>query len=132
MNVSYDLSITTKLIYRSILCKETKDLRLIIQFHFQLDNLLPENIGTMENSGLELEAGWMAYDKDDLSISLNANLSTLKNELTELPKDSIQVGNFRRVVGKSIYDYYMVRSAGVNPDNGTNISQLIHWKRGYH
>jgi TonB-linked SusC/RagA family outer membrane protein len=120
LNVSYDLSINNKVnLSLAYYIKETKDLLFNNPIPLSTGQpSKPENIGTMENSGLELEAGWMPYDKDDLSISLNANLSTLKNELTELPKDSIQVGNFRRVVGKSIYDYYMVRSAGVNPDNG--------------
>jgi hypothetical protein len=72
----------------------------------------------MTNSGLETEVNFKAIDKKDLSLILNANLSTLKNEIKELPRDSINSGNFRRVVGKSIYDYYTVKSAGVNPDNG--------------
>ena len=78
----------------------------------------PENFGSMRNSGVEVEIAWDAVKKEKLNINLNANLSTLKNELTELPRDAIQVGNFRRVVGKSAYDYFMVESAGVNTANG--------------
>ena len=81
-------------------------------------NSRPENFGSMKNSGIEAEVAWTAVETEKLSIVLNANLSTLKNELTELPRDSIQVDNFRRVVGRSAYDYFMVESAGVNPDNG--------------
>ncbi len=78
----------------------------------------PQNFGSMVNSGFETEVAWNVVNKEKVNISFNANLSTLKNEITELPRDSIQSGNFRRVVGKSIFDYFMVRSAGVNPDNG--------------
>ncbi|TYA69788.1 SusC/RagA family TonB-linked outer membrane protein [Seonamhaeicola marinus] len=78
----------------------------------------PENFGSMVNSGFEAELSVNAVQKENLNISFNANVSTLHNEITELPRDSIQVGNFRRVVGKSIFDYFMVQSAGVNPDNG--------------
>ncbi len=80
----------------------------------------PENFGSMVNSGFEAEVAWNAVEKEDLNLSFNANLSTLKNEITELPRDSIQAGNFRRVVGKSIYDYFMVKFAGVNPENGNS------------
>jgi TonB-linked SusC/RagA family outer membrane protein len=78
----------------------------------------PENFGSMVNSGLEIEASWDVVKKEKFNINLNANLSTLKNEITELPRDSIPSGNFRRVVGKSLFDYFMVKSAGVNQANG--------------
>jgi TonB-linked SusC/RagA family outer membrane protein len=78
----------------------------------------PRNFGSMVNSGFETEISWNAVRKEKVNININANLSTLDNKITELPKDSIQTGNFRRVVGKSIFDYFMVRSAGVNPLNG--------------
>jgi TonB-linked SusC/RagA family outer membrane protein len=84
-------------------------------------NSRPENFGSMKNSGIEAEIAWTAIENDKLSIVINANISTLKNEITELPRDSIQVGNFRRVTGRSAYDYFMVESAGVNPVNGNAI-----------
>jgi len=80
----------------------------------------PSNSGTMINSGIETEVALDIIKKEKLNISLNANLSTIKNEITKLPRDDrpITVDRFRREVGKSIYDYYMVKFAGVNPDNG--------------
>ena len=84
-------------------------------------NSRPENFGSMKNSGIEAEIAWTAIENDKLSIVINANISTLKNEITELPRDSIQVGNFRRVTGRSAYDYFMVESAGVNPVNGNAV-----------
>ena len=84
-------------------------------------NSRPENFGSMKNSGIEAEVAWTAVENEKLRVVLNANLSTLKNEITELPRDSIQVGNYRRVVGRSAYDYFMVESAGVNPENGNAV-----------
>ncbi len=78
----------------------------------------PENFGSMVNSGIEVEVAYEAVKKENINLTVNANLSTLNNELTELPRDSIQSGNFRMVVGKSIFDYFMVKSAGVNAANG--------------
>ena len=78
----------------------------------------PRNFGTLVNSGIETEISWSAIKREKTNLTINANLSTLKNVIKELPRDSIPSGNFRRVVGRSIYDYFMVRSAGVNPVNG--------------
>lgn len=80
----------------------------------------PSNAGSMVNSGFEAEVSWSAVKKDNFKVNFNANLSTLNNEITALPNnnDPIPAGRFRREVGKSIFDYYMVRFAGVNPDNG--------------
>ncbi|WP_299669405.1 SusC/RagA family TonB-linked outer membrane protein [uncultured Polaribacter sp.] len=119
-DISYEMSLFNRVnlslgYYR----KKTED--LLFNNPLQLStgaSARPENFGSMVNSGVEVEVAWSAVKKENLNISFNANLSTLKNELTELPKDSIQVGNFRRVVGKSIFDYFMVKSAGVNADNG--------------
>jgi hypothetical protein len=78
----------------------------------------PENFGSMVNSGIEVELAVDAVKKENFRININANLTTLNNEITDLPRDSIPAGNFRRVVGKSLFDYFMVRSAGVDPANG--------------
>ncbi|MBE7648978.1 SusC/RagA family TonB-linked outer membrane protein [Tenacibaculum finnmarkense] len=80
----------------------------------------PQNAGSMVNSGFETEISWNAVKKENININFNANLSTLNNEITTLPNNDepIQSGNFRREVGKSIFDYYMRKSAGVNTSNG--------------
>lgn len=80
----------------------------------------PENVGSLANSGFEAEVSWDAVRNDNFRVNFNANVSTLNNEIKKLPvgRDSIQSGNFRRVVGRSIYDYYTRRFAGVNPNNG--------------
>ena len=78
----------------------------------------PENFGSMMNSGIEAEILWNAVKGDKFNLAINWNGSTLNNKILELPDDSIQVGNFRRVVDRSLFDYYMVRSAGVNAANG--------------
>ena len=81
---------------------------------------IPENIGSMVNSGIEVEVAYDVVKKEKLNININANISTLNNEITKLPvgRDSIQSGNFRRVVGRSIFDYYMRKSAPINAENG--------------
>ena len=120
LNISLEANILEKLnLSLAYYTKETEDLLFNNPIPLSTGQATrPENFGSMTNSGLETEVNFKAIDKKDLSLTLNANLSTLKNEIKELPRDSINSGNFRRVVGKSIYDYYTVKSAGVNPDNG--------------
>lgn len=79
----------------------------------------PENAGSMVNSGFETEISWNAVKKENININFNANLSTINNEITALPDDEpIQYLNYRREIGKSIFDYYMRKSAGTNLENG--------------
>jgi TonB-linked SusC/RagA family outer membrane protein len=119
-NITYEMSLFNKLnLSLSYYNRKTEDLLFNNPLKLSTGQASrPENFGSMVNSGFEAEVAWDAVKKENLNLSFNANLSTLKNEIKELPRDSIQVANFRRVVGRSIFDYYMVKFAGVNPDNG--------------
>ncbi|WP_075342350.1 SusC/RagA family TonB-linked outer membrane protein [Tenacibaculum agarivorans] len=125
-SVSFDVSYEINLFGRVNLSlgyfrKETDDLL----FHKPLSlstgqASIPVNGGTMINSGIEAEVAWNVINKDNFKVNFNANASTLNNEITVLPNDNdpIPFGNFRREVGRSLFEYYMVEFAGVNPDNG--------------
>lgn len=123
---SFDIALEMSLLNRVNLSlgyyrKESNDLLFNTPLRVSSGNpSIPENIGSMVNSGLEVEVAWDAVKKEKLNININANLSTLNNEITKLPvgRDSIQSGNFRRVVGRSIFDYFMRKSAPVDPTNG--------------
>ena len=119
-NISYEMSLFDRFsMSLGYYKRKTKDLLFNTPLKLSTgQSSRPENFGSMVNTGIEAEVAWDAVKKNNIKISFNANLSTLKNEIKELPRDSIQVGNFRRVVGKSIYDYFMVKFAGVNPANG--------------
>ncbi|MCG7501674.1 SusC/RagA family TonB-linked outer membrane protein [Tenacibaculum sp. Mcav3-52] len=84
------------------------------------------NSGTMVNSGFETQLAWKAVDKENFKVNLNANLSTLRNEMTYLPPSApAQSGSFRREVGRSIFEYHMVKFAGVDPQNG----DALYWAK---
>lgn len=120
LNISLEANLFEKLnLSLAYYTKETEDLLFNNPIPLSTGQATrPENFGTMTNSGVEAEVSLKAIEANDFTLTLNANLSTLKNEINELPRDSINSGNFRRVVGKSIYDYYTVKSAGVNSENG--------------
>jgi TonB-linked SusC/RagA family outer membrane protein len=83
----------------------------------------PENIGDMQNVGIEVTIGADVVRTKDFSVTLNLNATSYKNEITRLPENNqsnnrIISGNFIREEGGGAYDYYMKEFAGVNPVNG--------------
>lgn len=81
----------------------------------------PQNIGSMENKGFDFSITADVVRTNDLTVTLDFNGSMWKNELTELPDEAIDDPNatrFRWQVGKSRYEYYMRRFAGVDETNG--------------
>ncbi|RBQ02785.1 SusC/RagA family TonB-linked outer membrane protein [Pedobacter miscanthi] len=82
-----------------------------------------ENVGDMQNTGIEFEVG---YRKKigELSLGVNANISTLKNKITKLLpgrefiEDNAQsfqgMGNFTRTgLGRSFNEFYGYEAIGI-------------------
>ena len=92
-SASYGVNLETKLFNRvnmSLGYYRKKSQDLLFNNPLQLSTgqaTSPENFGSMVNSGLEFEVAIDAVKKENFNININANLSTLKNEITELPKD---------------------------------------------
>ena len=80
----------------------------------------PDNVGTLFNSGLELELTGHLFDSQDFSWDLSLQASTFKNEITELPTPFTS-GSKRWDVGRSVFDYYIYDWAGVDPANGNSL-----------
>ncbi|MEZ7874540.1 MAG: TonB-dependent receptor [Bacteroidales bacterium] len=80
------------------------------------------NIGNLFNRGWELDLTGVIYSSKNFEAALNLNATTYRNEITKLPEENresgIISGNFKRVEGGSIYDYWLRQWYGVNPDNG--------------
>jgi TonB-linked SusC/RagA family outer membrane protein len=72
----------------------------------------------MRNSGWEFEVNVDILKTADISWSVAANLTTLKNELTKLPADKdpagYQEGSHWRKIGGSLYDWSLKKYAGVD------------------
>lgn len=85
-----------------------------------------QNVGKVNNSGIELELNFDVLKTEDFSWTISGNIATVKNEVTELALDS--EGNEldpnagssykRTVVGGPIGEWYMRTWAGVDPDTG--------------
>ena len=86
-------------------------------------NAIQANIGSMNNKGAELSLNWQAINSGDFSLSVFANGSYNKNEITKLPNGE-NVDNGGRTIlseGQPIGSFFAVRWAGVNPANGQNL-----------
>lgn len=79
-----------------------------------------ENVGEMENNGIELSLDGYPIKSRNMSLKLYVNTSLNKNKVTKLYNhEDIELG-WNNIIseGLPIYNYKMVRWAGVNPANG--------------
>ncbi len=83
-------------------------------------NAFPSNIGDMYNAGLELGLTANLISNRDFRWSVRLNASTFTNKITSLP-DPVIDGSKRWAEGRSRYDYYILHTAGVDPENGDQL-----------
>ena len=80
------------------------------------------NIGDLRNSGIELTINANVFKSKDFRWDIDANMSTLKNEVTYLPTGSYTYSGtactYRMEEGKSIYEFIAPQYDGVNPETG--------------
>lgn len=83
-------------------------------------NVQPNNVGDMYNSGWELGLTGHLIKNDDFSWDLTLQASTFKNEITSLPEPFVN-GSKRWDIGRSRFDFFLLRTAGVDPQNGDQL-----------
>lgn len=82
-------------------------------------NSFTDNIGSIRNSGLELELSSVNFPVQDNGFgwTTDFNISTMKNKIVKLSSPIVS-STYNRYVGGDYYQLYLVGYAGVNPDNG--------------
>ena len=83
-------------------------------------NIQPNNIGSMYNAGWEVGLTWHLINTQDFKWDVIIQNSTLENKITSLPDPFIN-GSKRWAVGKSRYDFFLLRTAGVDPATGDQL-----------
>lgn len=80
------------------------------------------NVGGLQNKGVELSLSGDVIRGKDLTWTVGATYSRVKNEVTDLYSDNAPAGNSGSLsflkVGEPVFVYRMVRWAGVNPETG--------------
>lgn len=90
----------------------------------------PANVGSMRNSGVELELTANIINTKDVQWSVNANITSMANKIIKLPADLVKDGqwiNGSRIYkeGESMYNYYLVKYAGVDKNTG----EALYWAK---
>ncbi|MBQ8441907.1 MAG: TonB-dependent receptor [Bacteroides sp.] len=82
---------------------------------------IPMNVGSMTNSGLEVDFSYDIIRNKNIKWNVNANATFIKNTINELHPDlKGQLIDGSRIYeeGESMYRMYLPEWAGVNPENG--------------
>ena len=90
---------------------------------------VPVNVGSIRNRGFELTLDGSIIRRKNFQWNWNANLSTYKNTILSLDDSvdkelGIRGSNFIYKEGGSLYDAFMYKYAGVDPENG----KALYWK----
>lgn len=105
--------------------RESKDLLLDVPLSLTTGfSEQTRNIGTLENSGIEVELNYNVVQSEDFNFSIGGNLATVNNEITQLAKDpngeTIKIQTSRTIIdeGQPIRAWFLPTWAGVNPQTG--------------
>lgn len=86
-----------------------------------------QNIGIMENKGLELELSWDAVRSEDFNLTIGGNIADNANKVLELALDgngeeiNIITGTRKVETDHIVYEWYMRKFAGVDTETGVNL-----------
>jgi len=82
-------------------------------------NTLTQNIGELENRGLEVEFFFKPVSNENFEWSLDTNISWIKNELISLPDNEDIVLGFAHILreGESIGSFYLLKQQGIYQTN---------------
>ena len=87
---------------------------------------IPMNIGSMTNSGFEIDLSYNILSNKHVTWGVNLNATFVKNKINELHPDlggKLIDGNYIYEEGESMYRMYLVDYAGVDPDTG----EALYW-----
>ena len=89
---------------------------------------IPMNVGSMTNSGVEIELSYTPIKTDKLTWNIFGNATFLKNKINELHPDlkgELISGSAIYREGESMYQLYLVKYAGVDPATGL----ALYWAK---
>ncbi len=88
----------------------------------------PVNVGSIRNNGFEVSLDGSIIRTKNVNWSWNVNVSHYKNVILDLDpsvkENGIKGSNYIYKIGGSLYDAYMRKYAGVNPETG----KAQYWK----
>ncbi len=96
--------------------------------------LIQVNDGNLRNQGLEFDVTGDVFQGKDYRLSLGVNGEIFSNKITEMPTDPVKgqpkpidvQGQYAWSKGHSIYDFYLREWAGVDPQDGTGMWNVVY------
>ncbi len=111
--------------------RDTKDLLYSKNVPYSAGNptgVVPVNVGSIRNRGFELSLDGAIVNTRNINWTWNLNLSNYTNTILSLDdsvsENGIRGSNYIYKIGGSLYDAYMYKYAGVDPDTGV----ALYWK----
>lgn len=89
---------------------------------------LPMNVGSLMNSGVELDVTYTPIKTKKVQWDINFNATSVKNKIIKLHPDlggRLEDGTRIYEEGESMYRLYLVKYAGVDPTNG----KALYWAK---
>ena len=89
---------------------------------------IPMNVGSMTNSGFELDLSYQIFNRKNFSWDVNFNATFVKNKINELHPDlkgQLIDGSNIYEEGESMYRMYLVKYAGVDEKTG----KALYWAK---
>lgn len=83
-----------------------------------------QNIGNMRNTGWEIMVSGDIISTKDFSWSAHADATLIKNKITKLPAGNLWNSPRALVEGKSRYEYYTYKWAGVDMKTGMSLYEI--------
>ena len=126
-NTGFDFEVLSGLIGGSMEYFSRKTVNLLYSKDVPLSSgnptgYYPVNVGSIVNDGFEFSFDGIIMNWPDLLWTWNLNLSHYRNRITALDpsvaNDGIKGGNYIYKVGGSLYEAYMRKYAGTDPDSG--------------
>ncbi len=92
------------------------------------------NIGTMQNIGWELSFNGDVIRTQDWTWGLSLDMTFLKNKILKLPENNRDIlGNSSAYsVGRSLYEYYLYKWAGVDQMTGNSLYEINPTSRDFY
>ena len=91
-----------------------------------------QNIGAMENKGVEITLNAIPYHNKDFSWNVNFNFAHNVNKVTSLPEGKdFPALPFQRRVGYDVQSFFLKEYAGANPANGEPLWYVDRSTKGW-
>ncbi|PTX15261.1 TonB-linked SusC/RagA family outer membrane protein [Pontibacter mucosus] len=96
--------------------------------------LIQVNDGNLRNQGLEFDVTGDVFQGKDYRLSIGVNGEIFSNKITEMPLDPVTgkpkpidvQGQYAWSKGHSIYDFYLREWAGVDPQDGRGMWNVVY------